>query len=477
MKRIGLCQPLVLATVLALGFALAWGLVSDRLVLSWLEPSMQRPAESLQFLPDGTPRVWRAEPDNPFASRDLEGNPLPVQTVAERAALHETALPRAAANPAPYWSRRICVYSDGRWPTTYWYFISDGRPNGNGYFVGYDSQNNQRVGYLGTAGLRSSPLPAAELFPFGSAIQSGLLCFQQWRSSTEYLRPGPKAKAPAGGVSDWDVYVLGHDGCVRHVDLQARTVKSIFQSADIRSMGMVWVPSGAGHGFLLHLAIRSGDQVSVLDGRDQVLRRYRLPEEARTHNIHFVQTTAGTAAVYWASPPDSLASHRDYEVYWLGPDGIQRHIQTQLGFSGNQRFGIGVALPCPLLLAGFLGNDRASELVRYGMEPGLAAALLRTGREFALDFALVQLIAVILAVFCYRRQVRYGASRWQCFVWTGFVLLLGLPGWIGYRFGRSWPVLESCPACQAPAPQDRIVCIRCTTEFPTAARRGTEVFA
>jgi hypothetical protein len=80
-------------------------------------------------------------------------------------------------------------------------------------------------------------------------------------------------------------------------------------------------------------------------------------------------------------------------------------------------------------------------------------------------------------VLCYRRQVRYGMSRWERIVWPLFVLLLGLPGWVGYRFGRSWPVLETCPACGAGVPRDREDCTRRETAFPPPALKGTEGFA
>jgi hypothetical protein len=57
------------------------------------------------------------------------------------------------------------------------------------------------------------------------------------------------------------------------------------------------------------------------------------------------------------------------------------------------------------------------------------------------------------------------------------VLLLGLPGWIGYRFGRKWPVLEACSECGHTVPRDRENCVCCTNNFPRPALKGTEVFA
>jgi hypothetical protein len=73
--------------------------------------------------------------------------------------------------------------------------------------------------------------------------------------------------------------------------------------------------------------------------------------------------------------------------------------------------------------------------------------------------------------------VRYGASGPERIVWPSFVFVLGLPGWIGYRFGRAWPNLERCPSCRAIVPRDRIECAACQRDFPEPALQGTEVFA
>lgn len=104
-------------------------------------------------------------------------------------------------------------------------------------------------------------------------------------------------------------------------------------------------------------------------------------------------------------------------------------------------------------------------------------ALGRSLREFGPALGIAQLIALGLAVLCYRRQLRYGAGRAERILWPLFVLLLGLPGWIGYRFGRRWPVLETCPNCGDAVPRDRGECARCTAAFPLPALQGTEVFA
>ena len=60
------------------------------------------------------------------------------------------------------------------------------------------------------------------------------------------------------------------------------------------------------------------------------------------------------------------------------------------------------------------------------------------------------LIGVISAIAAYRRQRRFALPG--AIGWAIFAFLLGMPGWIAYRFHRAWPVVEECPACDQPAP-------------------------
>jgi hypothetical protein len=57
-----------------------------------------------------------------------------------------------------------------------------------------------------------------------------------------------------------------------------------------------------------------------------------------------------------------------------------------------------------------------------------------------------------------------------------FVLLLGVPGVIGYLLHRRWPVFETCSACGRVV-GDREACHACGDALPPPPPTGTEVFA
>jgi hypothetical protein len=487
MSRKGLVQPLALAAILALGFAVVWGVLG-----LWLaqvgEYLAEREAEheGLFFRPDGTPLIesWTGNPNKARRYTDLERHPEIHPAEGDDADLlpttFPTKLPARSAWGEVSWDERIRSMPDGRPQPVYWHFVSDGRPDGTAYFVGYDSESKVCVGYLGTAGFREAPLPLEELIPF-EGVASGprsRVIFINY--GLRYRRRGGMARAPRGFVSPWDVYVLGRAGELYHADLQNRSIQIIRANAPIRSAALLSGVSDPVLGTLHRLAIRTDDSLSLMDEKGQVLRRFPIPEPARERTLSIAETSLGEVVMYWEDKRERSTGKVDHWIYWVSPDGVRREAQIALTSDGPDGVIVsskdaGIVLPSPLLLGGLLAFFVApNELERAA---GYPQALGQTLMEFRSGLVIAQLLGVLLAVLCYRRQVRYGASRTERIAWPLFVLLLGLPGWIGYRFGRRWPVLETCPVCGAIVPRDRSECARCASAFPLPELKGTEVFA
>ncbi|MHB1423829.1 MAG: hypothetical protein ACYC3I_11665 [Gemmataceae bacterium] len=256
-----------------------------------------------------------------------------------------------------------------------------------------------------------------------------------------------------------------------------RTVRVALQEREIRSFSICDMISKDPANIAWRLAVRTDKDVLVVDKDGNEKQRYPIPRDLREQPFIFGETTAGEAVMYWNKERTLLETEDEYRLFWVRPDGRSR--TAALTLPGRPvpglRYIIAAVLPSPAVLA-VVGVMRARKL-QESEEPSFSSALLRTLREFWSTWFLAQLLAVGLAVLCYRRQVRYGTSRAKRIVWPLFVMVLGLPGWIGYRFGRSWPVLESCPDCGVAVPRDRPSCLRCTNDFPRPALMGTEVFA
>lgn len=490
MKRKGFVQSLVLAGVLAAGFTAVWGVASlwalqvGTHVIAGMAPRMImiNLVEALLFLPDGTPVVARQQRGQLRKLSDLHGNPV-AEPDGERPFLSLTKLPvKLRIEESTDWEHRIRSFADGRVPAGYWYFIADGRRDGSGYFVGYDSENRACLGYLGLAGLREKPLPIEEHIPFegaSSRFDSRLLNTQQSNGPTDHPQRRKAGRAPHGSVSTWDVYVLGRDAKLYHIDLQKRTITVAFGRSPVLSTALIADMPNEVHGTPYRPAVRTADAVLVLDERGETLKRYPIPEPLRTQDISFAETNIGGSVMYANTPEDLLASEIEYQIYRVDSLGRYQHTSTVLPFIrlGRLRSLVGLVIPSPLSLAGGVAYWRPSDRLENGLAATYAEAWGQTLTEFWPALAIAQTVALGFAVLCYRRQVRYGASRIERIVWALFVLMFGFPGWIGYRFGRSWPVLESCPDCGAAVPRDRESCLRCTNDFPRPALKGTEVFA
>jgi hypothetical protein len=487
-------QPLMLAMVLAFGFMAICVAVDSWIISSYREDAVGA-GENLGFLPDGTALI-ASHPGGSQGGphfRDLQGNPVTLSVDDMHATLNgcllAANLPQGSDDLS--WDDRSSQLADGRMPPTTWYFLSDGRREGAGHFVGYDSNSKVRIGYLGTAGFCKGSLPAEEWFPFGGTtnpfinsrlvVGSGRYSMYSDGLGSGYHSVGPsRGRAPQGFLNEWDVYIFGRDGKIYHADLQARTVHVVLENPQLRSVTTSAWSEDANRGLLWRLAARTDDAILVLNVQGKPLARYAIPEAVRNLDFTFAESKAGEAVLYWSSPEDSLATEKEYRIFWVKPDGQCREAAVTLAHRGElrpMRVYAGVTMPSPLGLSCSYMRGRFQELLNHGLSATPAEALSRAFAEFWPALAIAQTIAFALAMLCYRRQVRYGVSRTERIVWPLFVLLFGLPGWIGYRFGRSWPVLETCPDCGANVPRDRESCLRCTNDFPRPALKGTEVFA
>jgi hypothetical protein len=244
--------------------------------------------------------------------RDLEGNRVTRPSGEHRFSLTPAPLavtsPRQATSPLP-WDERLHSFADGGSPAVYWYFLSEGRADGTGYFAGYDSRSKLCIGYLGTAGFRQDPLPVEERFPFGgltSGPATSLWCSQRNRSPTEHPDNNLAGQAPRGSLSTWDVYLLGRNHMLYHADLHNRTVDVALDDPRALSVAIVMGPLDMVRGTPHWLAVRTEEEVRILDERGGLLHRYAVPEELRGQDLHFALTTTGEAIMYANSPEDDL---------------------------------------------------------------------------------------------------------------------------------------------------------------------------
>jgi hypothetical protein len=223
--------------------------------------------------------------------------------------------------------------------------------------------------------------------------------------------------------------------------------------------------------------VRTDDAVLEFDARNQLVRRFPVPEDLREWGFAWVATPSVEVITLKDQDYDFRAGRVLFQISWFDADGRllrREEVWLQTSIQGDER----------VFLAGTLspavGDWVCTDPLTIPYYERWAVYLKVLGNrlaEFWPALALVHAAAAGLAWLCYRRLARYGAARRERVVWTTFVFVLGLPGWVGFRFGRRWPVRECCPACGAVVPRDRADCAGCRAEFPLPERKGTEVFA
>jgi hypothetical protein len=499
-------QPLLLAALLTAGFAVVWGAAGG-----WLWEVVGSPVrdgafgdalpgpEYLVIRANGTPLVKRFGPHEWVETyHDLEGSPV---TPADEKWLYPRHLAAHGADGLPWlpaelredcwretpWGQRLRAFADDRQDPqalTFWWLVADDRVEGTTYLVGYHRAANARVGYLGTAGFRGDEPPPDERFRFtarGWAIMERVRTLQTTYPGANYPTQGLRP-VPTGDVPPWYVYLLADDGKVHQIDLGRRAVRAVLEDTPVRSIDLAPRNSPPSGPAVFVLVARTDDELLELDADNEVVGRFPIPEELRGRGFYWTETATGEFIAYTREPVESDWGSR-FRYYWLDRAGrVTRRTEFTLrGYNRPyvfaQRTLAGLLAPSSAAVVAFAGVYRPLALLDNGVAHGGAEAWALALSEQWPSLLLGLAVSAGLAWACYRRQVRYRAGAAERIFWPLFVLLLGLPGWVGYRYGRSWPPLAPCPVCGTDVPQDRPACAACQGEFSSPALTGTEVFA
>jgi hypothetical protein len=196
------------------------------------------------------------------------------------------------------------------------------------------------------------------------------------------------------------------------------------------------------------------------------------------YQIKSGRTIAVVAPVSSAGQSDTVYKQ---SVYWITADGaIEDHfaVDLQTGSSApdnaTQAYQLALALPVPAILFAIglllvLANDPPQSY------PAAVTAMLKDSWPTLMIAVLA--LAIVMAILVQRRSRAFGHSRREQIAWSVFVLLFGLPAYVGFRLIRRWPTRQPCPNCHAQAPRDRVACAECGMRFPDPALKGIEIFA
>ena len=459
-------QYLSLAIVLSLGVGLGWACLGA--ILFGTAQTLLAPGhvsdtryESLQFLRDGTPLILTSygggRADTAYSTLDGKTYDKPIVRQLESIAFLGDPLPPDARVDAAQMLRSRIAFVPQNWGGMAWFFVHDGMFDGHGYFVGYDRNTRLRIGYIGRNGFCSAEPPTAEQFPVDGRMNAfgRALCYvnRRYKSSQE-VENTPTL------LGDPSVYLLTDDG-LELINLYERTAKLVLKDRHLVSASC---PNG-------QLVVRTPDSIRFLHRDGKEMRSYPLPVQFQSQAEAYIHQ-------YLYELPDNgviLYDATQGDVFWLDAAGKvvrNEHVKLQRGqrwMSQRAELFVTSTLLVPSPGAMFIAlTYRAWDRIDAGWPralwndwwPGLLAS---------------SLISIVLACFCYHHHRKYGLP-WP-WMWTIFVLLFGVPAFLGYLVHRSWPARLACPNCGRLAPRDRPACFACGTAFPPPPQKGIEVFA
>lgn len=507
------------ALVVAVGIALVWGTLAVW-TFSFAEQlgrANGQVYESLQVAMDGTPvivsRSMASYLDATY--RTIDGRSLPDQREEwlTGASLAAEAKPPRLWETSVTWPARIAGASDDNRPRAAWYVVRDAEPIGRAYLVGYDEFSKLQIGYIGRGGFRRSIPPIGEWFDMGRYRfdwYSGRV------ATTGYLqyggRPVSYAQATAAQqrLPAWHLFMIDGDRLVE-IDLRARTVRPVYDAAEPVSVASLLelrsaaaasaqendiqvatedaaaaiasAPAGVANLLSAYantesrIALRTANQVIVLDPPTGAKREYMLPETARGDTLQVYAVGNEQLLVHWWNRAD----WPQQELMWLSADGAvaRQETVTLVNYQGMSQYAAALtgsaALPIPIAALGGAFVGAPITMLQTNVANSYGNAVARTLAYTWFGLVIIVVVSAALAWWTLRLQFRY--HRPATGVWSAFVLLLGVPGFIAYWLEHRRPKLEPCGACGKIVPRDREACAACSTLFPAPSRLGTEIFA
>ncbi len=456
-------QAMLMAVLLTLGAALAWGTVAGWVLMIITENAAIRPRqvwESIEVLRDGTPLIKSSSASagqlTSTTYRTLDGAQIRERPNDDYLGVAMLWVP-AGTTPAwtrPSWNSRIMQLFRYEKTTEAWYAVHDDNRQGRAYIVGFDVSTKRTIGYVGKHGFRSDAPPADDQFPV-SVDRFGY---------SGYFAPDQ--------ITFGAAYILTDEGLMQ-IDWDKQSVRFVFQEDNLVSTA-TWAESEPGDTKPRRLLffVRSSESVRLLDLAGNVQETFALPAELRNCNLSWVPLGDGKALAWDPGPT--------VELFWLDVSGIVKRQKVDLHRQQNEDSDRKKMTLASLIAPVPVVCGAVSAIVPLGPQPapGTASRWTRFAETFSdawPPMLIVFALGVVLAWLCYRRQRQYGIP-WTP-AWVVFVFLFGLPGYIGYRTHRRWPTCLPCPSCGRTAPRDRPACCHCHHDFPAPPVTGTEVFA
>lgn len=373
---------------------------------------------------------------------------------------------------------RFYAFHSTTQPATFWYLRHSGAPDGGAWFEGYSAVTRRLTGYIGVHGPTAARPERAERFAVPLLAMSQLV---EWSTQTGYaydgvVIPSVILQAPPGALSHTvcvpaaeNVHLVDlRNGSVRKLLPKDRPIKAlqVTKNADRRSKApqiLVW----------------TDESVLVFDEQFAQTDEYRLPADMPSWSLSLLKASDDSTWIVLYRKADRLTRSDPTMLHWSAAGVAEPPREVPLKeVAYNQDAwlaGVSLAVPSPIALTatvfGF-APYAMRQVDQITWSEGVARCFAAGAGPALIVLWLLSLVPAFLAIGHARREA---VAQREALIWFAFVLLIGPPAYLGYRFHRRWPRQLPCPAGGHTLPADHFDCPTCHTAWPLPAMKGIEV--
>ncbi len=363
-------------------------------------------------------------------------------------------------------------FTNGGSQMEFWYLVRNLHPRTHGYFIGYEKKSKKLIGYIGKNGLQASrpsweeSLPLTESY-FGVA-SGGTTQVSPEILPTPWTESDPREFALQTNRKIWMSTVDGIWLC----DLGTRSVRPVAPIQEVQGLHVMVDPKG----WHQKVLARTKDGVHVFDESGKEISRVEYPFSGNDFLTLSLTDSGNSILVVTKYPGWVKEASRSVSILWFDATGKKiREWNQPLKYFPFEEGHFGTTKP--------IISTRTTVMALGGTIVEMSRAIRRTMVSdqdwFPVEPISYRIFGAVVTIFAiawlWWHQARNRVSKTQVMIWTGFVLLFGLTGLLGYHFHKRWPALVRCQVCGHKDFIGRTECSSCGHIDPEPAILGRDL--
>jgi len=331
-----------------------------------------------------------------------------------------------------------------------WYLLTS-----RNYFAGYDKLSRRCVAICDIGGFH---LPGATPKPFPARLESAL-----WNS--------------------WPPYLYWSDGQLYGLDFAERSMAPLFNTRSARIHGAELI--GANPGRPSYIGVALDKEIRILDLRGNPLLTIPYAHDPRTWLQVSLATVPSADRIFVSYEPQNFLP-----TPTSGSEANPSFVD-EINLQGN----ILHSSTIPPTHIDPISPSWAAQVATLTLPFGPAALYTAFSRVFPSEdtvidsiyqlpslrlpvsrLAILFAVSAALGIFAFVWARKAGHPKEKARLWTAFVFIFGLPGFITFRLAADWPARVRCPICSTKRSLDAEECPGCHAAWAPPERNGTEIF-